>query len=168
MGVVVDHVRHQRTDEGGGVFLVLEPAARAGVRRHQVLASVRKGRMPHIVKQCREPYGLPVLVDTACREVELAQQIAAVHADLVEHPGRRVHHAQGVLEARVHRTGVYHLGPRELPDAPQPLEHGMVDDVPFPGAQLDEPVDGIADLQSPGARHSASRIMWPNKLRILW
>jgi len=57
-----------------------------------------------------------------------------------------MHHAERVLEARMHRSGIDHVGPRELPDATQPLEGRMIYDVALEAVEGNEPVDRIADF----------------------
>src|SRR5437016_8095547 len=66
--------------------------------------------------------------------------------DRLVEQGRRVHHAEGVLEASMHGAGIHLVGPGQLADAPQPLEGGLLDDVSFPFGELDEPMHRAPDL----------------------
>jgi hypothetical protein len=52
-----------------------------------------------------------------------------------------------MLEAGVHGSGVHVVSPGELTDAAEPLEGGLVDDLPFPVVDGDEPMDRAAEFE---------------------
>jgi len=56
----------------------------------------------------------------------------------------------------MHGSRINLIRPSELPDTPEPLKCGMVDDVPLPLIERDEPVDRATDFEySFGISHDA-------------
>ena len=108
--------------------------------------------MANIMEQRRQAYQLPVPAE-ACVVVSKfgVQDDTRVADNRVVQQRGRVHNPKRVLESCVHRARVNLIGPGQLPDAPQPLERRLGDDLLFPVVQGDKPMNRAADFCRSGA-----------------
>jgi hypothetical protein len=79
-------------------------------------------------------------------ETEGIQSSTASSRNLVEHSFSSMHHTKGMLESGVHGAWVKHVRPSELPNPPEALEYGMLDNISHPFIQFDKPVNWAAEF----------------------
>ncbi len=103
--------------------------------------------MPDVVQQAGEARHAPGVVEVCGGE------IAEARAQAAEALASQMHHAQGMLEAVVHRAGIDQIDEAELADVAQALHPRMIDDLALNLIDDDGAVDRIADLV--GGRHGS-------------
>ena len=70
-------------------------------------------------------------------------------SDDIEDPASQFHNTQAMFEAFVCRSGVDHVGHRQLVDVPESLDWRRVEHTPLVAVQRDEPMNRVSDLVIP-------------------
>ena len=92
--------------------------------------------MSDIVKQSGNAHDFGLPSDSIIIDAELRlQQVSIAITDTLEQPGCDVHRTERVFESSVRGSGIDVVRPRKLFDSPEPLERGLVDNLPLPGIQ---------------------------------
>ena len=91
--------------------------------------------VPHVVQQAGHAEQRFDIASAGHVGADLAQAVVQCGG----RPAGQVHHAQDVLEARVFGRWINPPGGLQLMDLPQPLDPGMVDDLPFGDFALGQP-----------------------------
>ena len=126
-------VRQNRQEALGLVVARQEPGL--------ILDVVPERDVRHVMKQGRDPQHALLFVGHA---IAHSRVLARVLVGCRQHQLCHVQGADGMLEARVHRTGEHEIGKAKLLDAAQTLELGGVDQPSFLACQLDVAVDRLA------------------------
>src|SRR5450759_766820 len=62
-----------------------------------------------------------------------------------------------MLKASMVCTRIHHVGPCQLPNTPETLEHGTVNNLAFPVVKHNEAVDRVPNLSRPSHYHYSAR-----------